>query len=171
MTNYINIGKFVATFGFKGELVLKHSLGKKTTLKGIDTLFIEMKKDEFLPYFVESAKAKTDTEVFVKVEGMETKESAHRLLQKQVWLPAEVFHKHAEKSSPISLLGYHVINENKDLGEILEVIEQPHQVLCRIDLNGKEALIPIHEHNLVKMDQKKKQVVVELPDGLLELYS
>ncbi len=171
MTNYISIGKFVATYGFKGELVLKHSLGKKSSLKGIDALFLEMKKDEFLPYFVESAKAKNEDEIYVKIEGLNSKESAQRLTQKSVWLTSEVFHQHAEKSSPISLLGFHIINEGKDLGEILEVIEQPHQVLCRIDLNGKEALIPIHQDNLLKMDQKKKQVVVELPDGLLELYS
>ncbi|MEN9598951.1 MAG: hypothetical protein RL596_1262, partial [Bacteroidota bacterium] len=34
MENYIQIGKFVASFGVKGELILKHSLGKKSTLKG-----------------------------------------------------------------------------------------------------------------------------------------
>jgi len=56
------------------------------------------------------------------------------------------------------------------LGKILEVIEQPHQVLCRIDLNGKEALIPLHEETIVKIDKKKSQVVVELPEGLLEIY-
>ena len=57
-----------------------------------------------------------------------------------------------------------------DLGPILEVIEQPHQVLCKIDLGGKEALIPIHEGTLKKVDQKKRLVWVELPDGLLDVY-
>ena len=57
-----------------------------------------------------------------------------------------------------------------DLGEILEVIEQPHQVLCRIDLEGKEALIPVHEQTLRKVDQQKREVHVELPDGLLDVY-
>jgi 16S rRNA processing protein RimM len=34
MTEYFKIGRFVSTFGLKGELVLKHNLGKKTSLKG-----------------------------------------------------------------------------------------------------------------------------------------
>ena len=91
-------------------------------------------------------------------------------MQKQVWLSEEEFHKYTSKSSPISLLGFHIIDDGKDLGEILEIIEQPHQLLCRIDWKGKEALIPLHEQFLLKVDKKKKQVVVELPDGLMEVF-
>jgi 16S rRNA processing protein RimM len=56
------------------------------------------------------------------------------------------------------------------LGKILEVIEQPHQLLCRIEVQGKEALIPLHEETILKIDKKKQQVIVELPEGLLEIY-
>ena len=86
MNQYRNIGKLVASFGLKGELILHHHLGKKTSLKG------------------------------------------------------------------------------------LEVIEQPHQVLCRLEINRKEVLIPINGETLEKMDKKNKTVFVNLPDGLLELY-
>jgi 16S rRNA processing protein RimM len=170
-TNYHSIGKLVATFGVNGEVVLQHHLGKKTSLKGLETIFIEMKKDEMLPYFIQSTRIKNDDELFLKIEGLDTKEAAHKLMQKQVWLSQEDFDKYASKSAPIALLGYHIINGGADLGEILEVIEQPHQILCRIDLNGKEALIPVHENFLLKIDKKKKQVHVELPEGLLDIYS
>ncbi|MDI3318216.1 ribosome maturation factor RimM [Pinibacter soli] len=170
MTNYNTLGKFVATFGVKGELVLQHHLGKKTALKGLEVLFVEVKKDEFLPYFIQEARMKNDSEVYIKLEGVDTKEVAQKLTQKQLWLPEEDFQKYAGKSAPVSLLGYHLIDEGKDLGEILEVIEQPHQVLAKIDLNGNEALIPIHTDTLEKIDRKNKKVHVILPDGLLELY-
>jgi 16S rRNA processing protein RimM len=68
------------------------------------------------------------------------------------------------------MLGYMVIHGKEPLGEILEIIEQPHQLLCRLDIKGKEVLIPLHEETLLKADHKKKQVIVELPDGLLEIY-
>jgi 16S rRNA processing protein RimM len=115
-------------------------------------------------------KLKTADEVYVKLEGINTKEAARLLVQKQVWLPEEEFHKYAGKSAPISLLGYHIIHENTDLGEILEVIEQPHQLLCRISLDGKEALIPVHQETLQKIDKKSKQVMVDLPEGLLDIF-
>jgi 16S rRNA processing protein RimM len=170
MTEYFNIGRFVATFGLKGELVLLHTLGKKTSLKGLTALFIEEKKESFIPWFVESTKIKNEEELYVKLEGINTREQAVKLAQKQVWLPEADFKKFSSKSSPISFLGYEIVENDKVLGKVLEVIEQPHQVLCRIDLNGKEAFIPLHEETIRKIDKKKGQVVVDLPEGLLEIY-
>ena len=54
MTEYFKIGKFVGTFGLKGELVLKHNLGKKTSLKGLRAVFVEERKESFIPWFVEA---------------------------------------------------------------------------------------------------------------------
>ncbi len=170
MANYCSIGKLVATFGVGGEMVLRHSLGKKTTLKGLETVFVEKQKDELLPYFVVAAKAKTSEEVYLKLEGIDSREAARTLLQKQVWLEEANFQQYAGKSAPIALLGYHILEENEDLGEILEVIEQPHQLICRIMINGKEALIPLHEQTLLRVDKKNKRVHVRLPDGLLDIF-
>jgi 16S rRNA processing protein RimM len=39
-----------------------------------------------------------------------------------------------------------------------------------IELNKKEVLIPINESFLKKIDHKKKEVVVELPEGLIDVY-
>jgi len=168
--SYRNIGKLVAVFGLSGELVLQHRLGKKTSLKGLKTLFLEERRDEMLPWFIESIRVKSDQEVFVKLEGLDSKEAARRVVQKEVWLTEDDFEKFAGRSAPISLVGFRLLDGDVDLGEILEVIEQPHQVLCRIDLAGKEALIPMHEQTLRKIDQKARVVHVELPDGLLDVY-
>ena len=170
MNQYFKIGKLAASFGLKGEVVLQHSLGKKTSLKGLETIFVEEGKDNFMPYFITSASIKNDKEVFIKIEGIDTKETARKLTPKEVWITEEDFKKFAAKSSPISLLGFHLIDDDEDLGEILEVIEQPHQILCSILLDGKEALIPIHGESLEKIDKKNRKVFVTLPDGLLDIY-
>jgi len=167
---YFKIGKFTAVHGLKGELLLKHSFGKKTSLKGLQAIFIEEKKDSFIPWFVESAKIKSEEETYIKLEGIDTREVAVKLTQKEIWLPEPDFKKFAAKSAPASLLGYSVIHEKENIGEILEVIEQPHQLLCRLDIKGNEALIPINESTLQKIDHKRKQVIVSLPEGLLDIY-
>jgi 16S rRNA processing protein RimM len=168
--HYNSIGKLVASFGVKGDLILEHQLGKKTSLKGLEALFVEVVKDEMLPYFIQSAKIKSETEIYLKLEGVDTKEAAQKLRQKEVWLTEDDFHTYAAKSAMVSLLGYHLIDDGIDRGAILEIIEQPHQMLARIDLEGKEALIPLHEQTLEKIDKRKKQVHVVLPDGLLDVY-
>ena len=167
---YTSIGKIVATFGLNGEVILKHGLGKRTALKDVNVVFIEEVKDSYIPWFVVESKVKTEDEIYLKVEGVNSKESAQRLTQKKVWLKTEDFRKLAGKSSAIVLIGYLLINENEELGVIEEVIEQPHQVLLRITLEGNEALIPLHDETLDKIDHKKQQVHVTLPDGLLDVY-
>ncbi len=170
MNEYFKIGKLAASTGLKGELVLQHNLGKKTSLKGLEAIFLEEKKDNFIPYFIQASKIRSNTETVIKLEGVDAMEPARKLTPKEVWLAEDDFKKFAAKSSPIALLGFNIINEGEDLGEIIEVIEQPHQVLCTILINGKEALIPVHEGSLEKVDIKNRRVYVNLPDGLLEIY-
>lgn len=170
MTQYFQIGKLAATFGLKGELVLRHELGKKTSLKGLQAIFVEMRKDELLPYFIETARIKSEEEIFLKLEGVDTKEAAMKLLQKTIWLTEEAFQQYTAKKAVISILGYHLFHGKEDLGEILEVIEQPMQLLCRLEIAGREVLIPLHEETIQRIHHAKKQVSVLLPDGLLDIY-
>ncbi len=170
MNNYFKIGKIAATFGVQGQLVLEHSLGKKTSLKGLETIFIEEKKDALLPYFITATKIKNDAEVYISLEGIASKEAAHFLIKKEVWLSEDDFKKHAAGAAPISLLGFMIVDKGNEIGEVVEVIEQPHQILCAVIIDGNEALIPVHEDSLEKIDKKKRRVYVDLPDGLLEIY-
>jgi 16S rRNA processing protein RimM len=170
MNNYFKIGKLAATFGLDVQLILEQDLGKKTSLKGLENIFIEETSNSFLPYFIESIKIKNDKEVYVKFEGIASKEEARKFVKKEVWLLENDFKKYSASAAPISLLGFIVVNDNNELGEIIEVIEQPHQVLCKIILNGKEALIPVHEDSLERIDKKNRKLFLDLPDGLLDIY-
>lgn len=170
MEQYFSIGQIVGTFGLNGEVVLKHNLGKRTSLKGLEVLFVEEAKDKFLPYFITGTKIKNEAEVYIAVEGIATKEAAKKITAKKVWLREEDFKKQAGKTAPISLISYMMIDGTKELGNIIEVIEQPLQILCKLEIEGKEVLIPLHEETIRSVNHKKKQVVVELPDGLLEVY-
>jgi 16S rRNA processing protein RimM len=170
MNEYFKIGKLAATFGTNGQLILRHHLGKKTSLNGLKVFFIEETTNSFLPYFIQSTKIKNDTEIFVSVEGIDSKEKAQALLKKEVWLDEPAFKKFAAKTSPISFLGFTIMDNKKELGEVLEVVEQPHQVLCRIVIDGKEVLIPVHENSLEKIDSKNRKLYVTLPEGLLDVY-
>ena len=170
MQEYFKIGKLAAAFGVQGELVLVHSLGKKTALNGLEAIFFEEKKDTFLPYFIVSTKIKSENEIYILLDGITTREQARALIKKEVWLSENDFKKFAAGASPISLLGFMVVNNKDELGEVVEVIEQPHQLLCMVIIDDKEVLIPVHEEFLKKLDKKNKKIYVSLPDGLLDIY-
>lgn len=167
---YIKTGKLVAVHGLKGELIFKHELGKKPSLKDLKTIFTEDKKASFFPWFVENIRIKSESEIYLKLESIDSREAAAKLFPKEVWMAEADFKKYAAKTAPASLLGYIIFNGKEKLSEVLEIIEQPHQLLCRLEIKNKEVLIPINEGFLKKIDHKKKQVMMELPDGLLDVY-
>jgi 16S rRNA processing protein RimM len=168
--SYRNIGKIVSVFGLKGELIVQHHLGNKIAVTKIKVIFLEQKKEELLPYFVEAARKKGNDDLYLKLEGIDSKEAALKFIRREIWMKEEEVAKHTRKNNPIGWVGYRVVDQGKDLGPILEVIEQPHQVLCRLEIDGKEVLIPINEQTLEKIDHKTRTLLLNLPDGLLEVY-
>jgi 16S rRNA processing protein RimM len=170
MDNYIQIGTLVATYGVEGELILRHNLGKKTSFKGVEAFFLETGKGQLLPFFPLEARIKNEEEVYLKLDGVISKEKAGLLLKKGVWLEDSLVRKLAAKNAPLSLLGYMVVDEGRELATVLEVIEQPLQILLRLEMQGKEVLIPLHETTLKQIDHKNKKVEVSLPEGLLDVY-
>jgi len=170
MLHYFMIGKLAASHGLQGELILQHNLGKAASLKNLETIFIEKEKDNFFPYFITKTTGRSADEVLIKLEGIDNKEEARKLTPQKVWVTKEDFDRFVKKSAPISLLGYILFGNGKDLGEIIEVIEQPGQLICVIMYQQKEVLIPVHDDNLQKIDNRHKKVYVNIPDGLLEIY-
>lgn len=168
--NFRNIGKIVSAFGLKGDLIAQHHLGKKIAVSKIRVIFLEQKGGEMLPYFIENIRKKGDDELYLKLEGVETREAGLKFLRRDLWMKEEELHAHTQKNNPIGWVGYRVLDQGKDLGEILEVIEQPHQVLCRLEIESKEVLIPVNEQTLQKIDHKSRSLLLDLPDGLLEVY-
>ncbi|MBX2939742.1 MAG: 16S rRNA processing protein RimM [Ferruginibacter sp.] len=171
MSAYTRIGKIVAAHGLKGEVILVHHLGKKTSLQDVRALFIKDTQQQLIPWFIEKATARNEEECLVKLEDIHTREGAKKVFPKEVWLTETDFQKLVAANAPIALLGYEVIHEKTPLGIISEVIEQPHQVLCALTYKDKEVLIPLHQGTLIKIDRKQKKVFVQLPDGLLEVYT
>lgn len=170
MSEYIHIGKLAAVHGLSGEIILKHALGKRTDFKTTEAIFIEINKGVYIPYFHENSIVKNDTETIVKLESVDTKEAAVKLIQKKIWLTKTDFENLVSKSAPVNLLGFIILNKGKKLGAVEAVIEQPQQVLLQTSINNKEVLVPVNESTLKKIDRKKKEVHVSLPDGLLEIY-
>ncbi len=68
--------------------------------------------------------------------------------------------------------GFEVLDENLGLlGTVREVYSVATQNLIALDYQGSEVLIPIVEGIVLKADRQKKQVLVNLPEGLLEVYT
>src|ERR1700682_2085498 len=104
--SYRNIGKIVSGFGLKGEMIVQHHLGKKIAVSKIKVIFLEQKKDELLPYFVENIRKKGEGELYLKLEGIGTREAVSKFLRRDIWMKEEEVQVHTQKNNPIGWVGY-----------------------------------------------------------------
>ena len=68
------------------------------------------------------------------------------------------------------LIGCEVLLENSDLvGKVIEIIKLPGQDLLSIERNGKEVLVPMVAAIVISIDVEKKKIVINPPEGLLDV--
>ena len=108
----------------------------------------------FVPFFIEEYRFRSDSTALVKLEGIETAERARMFTNVEVYFPV----KHAEEA------------EDGELGEVVEVDTATVNTLFVVEQeDGEELLIPAQEEFIVEINQEKKLITVELPEGLLNL--
>lgn len=167
----IRIGKIVATHGVQGDMVIKHLAGSSTWMKNGQALFLELRKESYIPYFTSDHKVLNDEEYIVRVEDVENIEDAKKLVGKAVYVNEDVLMGRAE-NTPLLWKGFNLVDKNRGgLGEIEDILEVGPQWLAKITYEGKEVLIPLAQDFLIDVNIKNKFVRIELPEGLIEIYT
>lgn len=171
MSAYYNIGKIAAAFGLAGEVILVHKTGEKEPLRGIPAVFVERPKGSFLPYFVESVRTKVSGELYVKLEGVSTRQEATALVGREVYLEEAQFRQAVSQDAVLYYLNFMVRDrEAGELGAVAEVIELPSQCLLKVYQGTRELLIPLNDSTLERIDREASVIYVRLPEGLLDIY-
>jgi 16S rRNA processing protein RimM len=170
MMETVVIGKIAATHGTQGALILEHSLGDANQLSDVRALLLSSGNTGSLPYFLKSARARSITETLITLEDLTTREQAIALLNKKVSLPKADFERLVSPRSPLGLVGFTVTENGQPLGEVEAITEQASQMIAHITMQQKEVLIPLNETTLLSVNRSSRQIAVQLPEGLLDIY-
>lgn len=166
----IRIGKIVATHGLNGSLVLTHIVGNSKWLKKEHTLFVEMQKGSYIPYFVGQMKASNDKEYIINLEDIDKVDAAKRLVAKQVYVDENILTSYA-KESPLLWIGFKITDKHLGpIGAIEDVMQTGSQWLAKLTYKGAEVLIPLIPQTIEQVDIKAKALKMDLPEGLLDIY-
>jgi 16S rRNA processing protein RimM len=57
------------------------------------------------------------------------------------------------------------------IGTLTEVYDLPAHPVGAFEFKGTEVMFPIHEHTILKFDRKNNTLHIQLPEGLLEVYT
>lgn len=164
------IGQFAKPHGIKGEISL---ITTSDVFDESEDPYIICEIDGILvPFFIEEYRYKTDTVVLLKLENVDNEQAAREFANRDVYYSLD----EVDDSDLVgdmtwdSFVGYRVSDQTAgELGCITDVDETTANVLLRIDNQGKDLLLPAADELIVSVDHPNKQMLVALPEGLLDL--
>lgn len=164
------LGTISKTRGLKGELQVFIAFDEPEKLK-FNSLFIAL-GGKLVPYFITLFKLPMKNTAYLQLEDVNTIEKAALLIKKDIYLPNKI--KPKKKKSEFGLkdlIQFIAVDVNEgELGEIIEIHEFPQQLIATVSYKNQEVLFPLNESIIKSIDVVKGVVLVDLPEGLLDVY-
>ena len=165
------LGKIVRKHSFKGEVVIKLDTDEPELYENLESVFV-LHGTNLIPFFIEKSLLQKGNQLRIKFEGVDSEKDADAILKSGVYLPltllpdltGDQFYYH-------EIIDFKMIDVNYgDVGFITGINESTAQPLFEVNKNGVELFIPMINDFIKKIDRKNKSVLVETPEGLIDLY-
>lgn len=166
------LGYISKTYSFRGEVIAFFEGPELQRYENLESVFVEL-HNKLVPFFIEQIRFdRQGPFARIKFEGVDDEAAAKPLAKQSMYLPSHLFEQEAPDPSekPELLLGYRVFDaEAGDLGEVTDYIDHATNPVIHVDGEKGEVLIPIHAGFIQEIDEEKKTIRVDLPDGLIGL--
>ncbi len=165
----ILVGKIIGPHGIRGEVKLKsHLVGNLELREGVDIVLLfpdGSRRNKRILKARETAKGP-----LLSIEGVTDRNSAEELRGVDVEVDSSLLPETSDDEYYLhDLIGLEVHDSEKIVGHIERLIERAGQDLLVVDMGGREALVPFVEPIVVEVDIEAGRVVIDPPEGLLEL--
>jgi 16S rRNA processing protein RimM len=171
METFVRVGKLGKVHGLEGFLRLHLEEVYLKDVANAGVLFAGHPRTP-LPYFIESVKG--GPVLLVRFEEMTSRDAAAPLSGEDIFLRESDISEVSDQQDSADyedLAGYQVHDAQAGpVGEITEVLEYPQQWMAIIQREeGQEIMIPLNEVFVQAIDEDKRIVHTDLPEGLLSL--
>jgi len=165
------LGKIVKKYSFKGELLAKLDTDEPGLYDNLEAIFIDL-RGNLVPFFIESSQLHKSDLLRLNFEDVDSEADADALLKCDLYLPLDLLPKlEGNKFYFHEVIGFTMKDENfGDVGNVIKINDSTSQALFEVDRNGTEILIPMNDEFIVKVDRDKKTIIVNTPEGLIDLY-
>lgn len=163
---YYKIGKIGKPHGVKGEVSFHFS---DDVFDRTDAEYLMLCIDGLLvPFFMEEYRFRSDETALVKFCDIETQERAAELTGCEVFFSREMSDSDNENVSWAEIVGFMLKDKatGNDIGRIASVDDTTVNILFELE-DG--TLIPASDELISNININKKEIVIELPEGILDL--
>ena len=166
------LGHIVKTYGVKGQVVAFFDVDYPEDYDEFVSVFLEQ-QGRLVPFFIEDMEPQAKGRFIIQFEDINTLEQAEKLRNTSLYLPLDELPELEEGQFYFhDVIGYRVVDQNHGpLGTVKEFYDMPQQQLMAMDYNGEEMLVPVLDEVFVRADHETKELHVNLPEGLLEVYT
>ena len=165
------LGKIVRKHSFKGEVVIKLDTDEPELYQNLESVFVALGND-LVPFFIETISLQKRNQLRIRFEDVENEADADAILGIEVYLPLKFLPKlTGDKFYYHEIIDFDIEDVNYGyIGVITGVNDSSAQPLFEVDSNGTEIFIPMIDHFIKKVDRENKLIIVETPEGLIDLY-
>lgn len=165
------LGKIAKKFSFKGELLLYIDSDDPEQYEEMESVFVEIGKN-LVPFFIDSAQLHKNDFLRVKFEDVDSEADAEALIGKALYLPLDLLPKlEGNKFYYHEVIGFILKDQTRgDVGTIVSINDSAAQPLFEVKSGETELLIPMIDQFLVEVNRDGKFVLMDLPEGLVEMY-
>jgi len=161
------VGRIRKPHGINGQFIisLNRDISGEFNLK--EFLFLRI-DGTMIPFSIRNAEVFPD-EMVVNVEFIDNPEDVKRFSGTEVFFTKSVKHKR-RLASHLSIAGYKIIDEKSGLtGIITGILDIPLNPLIEVESGKSKYLIPFQEDFIIKSDNRKKLIIMKLPEGFADL--
>jgi 16S rRNA processing protein RimM len=165
------LGNVAKTRGFKGELVLFLDVTNPLEYEHLESVFVEI-NGMLTPFFIEQIKLQGNNRAHVFFEQVDSEAEAQKLTGKALYLPLSTLPElEGNEFYDHEIPGFEVIDQaHGAVGLVVQVIDLANNPLLQIDNKGIEILVPMRNGTVLQVDRTNKQLHIQAPPGLIELY-
>ncbi len=164
------LGKIVRKYSYKGELIIFLDTDEPESYQNLESVFVQL-GTSLVPFFLERSSLQKKGQLRVKFEGIESEADADSLLGLEIYLPLTLLPKLSGKSFYYhEVVGFLLKDVNKgDIGVISNVNDKSAQPLFEVGEGEEVLFVPAIDEFIKEIDRNKKVILVETPEGLLDL--
>ncbi|WP_306349838.1 ribosome maturation factor RimM [Flavobacterium sp. '19STA2R22 D10 B1'] len=165
------LGKIAKKFSFKGEVLAYLDTDEPELYQNLESVFVEF-NNNLVPFFIESSSIHKNDFLRIRFEDTNTEEDADKLLGCGIYLPLKMLPKlTGNKFYFHEVIGFEIEDQRLGVfGKIVSINDSTAQPLFEVENGEVEILVPMIDHFLVKIDRENKKVIMNLPEGLVEMY-
>lgn len=167
------LGHVSKTYSFRGEVIVYFDTNEPEAYQTLESVFVEI-NNKLIPFFIETiAFDRKGNFARIKFEGTDSEEASKRLVKKELFLPLSLKPESDTDAFYLEdLIQYKVTDKVLGfLGTVTEVIDHPLNPLIQVEGKLGNALIPFNDTFIISTNDLNKSMVVEIPEGLLNLNS